>query len=86
LAVLSVGGHITGLAAIPYYLLYEVPAISFWTDHLECQLDIRQLWGRRYLWINLFFISVVSISVTSWCVSCSWHLCSCWVLSVIVTV
>jgi len=29
-AVLSVGGHITGLAAIPYYLLYEVPAKSFW--------------------------------------------------------
>jgi len=36
LAVLSVGGHINGLAPIPYYLLYEVPAISFWTDHLEC--------------------------------------------------
>ena len=36
LAVLSVGGHITGLAAIPYYLLYEVPAKRFWTDHLEC--------------------------------------------------
>ena len=29
LAVLSVGGHITGLAAIPFYLLYAVPAKSF---------------------------------------------------------
>jgi len=36
LAVLSVGGHITGLAAVPYYLLYEVTAKSFWTAHLEC--------------------------------------------------
>jgi hypothetical protein len=36
LAVLSVGGHITGLACIPYYLLYEVPAKRFWTDHVEC--------------------------------------------------
>jgi len=36
LAVLSVGGHITGLAGIPYYLLYELPAKIFWTDHLEC--------------------------------------------------
>jgi len=32
---LSVGGHITGLAAIPYYQLYEVPAKSFWTDYSE---------------------------------------------------
>jgi hypothetical protein len=31
LAVLSVGGHIAGLAAVPYYLLHEVPAKSFWT-------------------------------------------------------
>jgi len=29
LAVMSVGGHITGLAAIPYDLLYEVPDKSF---------------------------------------------------------
>jgi len=36
LAVLSVGGHITGVAAIHYYFLYEVPAKSFLTDHLEC--------------------------------------------------
>jgi len=36
LDVLSLGGHITGLAALPYYLLYEVPVKSFWTDHLEC--------------------------------------------------
>jgi len=36
LAVLSVGGHITGFAAIPHYQLYEVPAKSFWTDYLEC--------------------------------------------------
>ena len=28
-AVLSVGDHITGLAAISYYLLYEVPAEVF---------------------------------------------------------
>jgi len=34
--VLSVGGHITGLSAIPYYFIYEVPAKSFWTDHMEC--------------------------------------------------
>jgi len=42
MAVLSVGGHITGLAAFLYYLLHEVPAKSFWTDHLECLLDVRQ--------------------------------------------
>jgi len=35
LAVLSVVGHITGLAAIPYYLSYEVPAKRFWTDRLS---------------------------------------------------
>ena len=29
LAVLSLGGHITGLAANPYYLLCEVPGKSF---------------------------------------------------------
>jgi len=46
---LSVSGHITGLAAILYYHLHVVPAKSFWTDHLECQLGIRQLCGGRYL-------------------------------------
>jgi len=33
---LSEGGHITGLSAILYYFLYEVPAKSFLTDHMEC--------------------------------------------------
>jgi len=36
LAVLLVGGHITGLSAVPYYLLYEVSGKSFWTLHLKC--------------------------------------------------
>jgi len=61
--------------------LYDVRVKSSRASRVERQLDIMRLHAARYRWVNLLWISVVSVAVTERCFV--WDLPLCVILSVV---